>query len=397
MGRIVLLLLFPIFLFASHVELFKWNNGESFLTFLERKKLPLSLFYNLDNDDKKLTEDIPYTANCQMLVSSKHTMDQILIPVNDELQLHIYLTPKKRYAMDVIPIISETYKEILYTEISTVPYDAILKASGSAKLASKFVKIFKGRVDFKKNVKPGDPIVIVYEQKYRLSKPFSMPEVAGAMVEIGGVKYALYKHNDGHFYDAKGAQIEKLLFKIPIKNPRITSNFSKSRYHPILHRYRAHLGVDFGARPGTPILATGDGRVCFEGSYNGYGKTIKIRHSNGLVSLYAHQKSFCSGIHNGSSVKQGEVIGYVGSSGLSSGPHLHFGMYDGSTAINPLGVMKKTTEGFSGKEQKVFAAIRSKLDSVFNEKLRTKPKKVPFVDFQNIYYVDKDTFRVKAF
>ncbi len=131
MGRIFLILVLPIFLFASHVELFKWKDGESFLTFLERKKLPLSLYYKLDNEDQKLTEDIPYTANCQMLVSSKNTIDQVLIPVNDELQIHIYFTSKKRYKMHVIPIVSETYKEVLYTEITTVPYDDILKATGS--------------------------------------------------------------------------------------------------------------------------------------------------------------------------------------------------------------------------------------------------------------------------
>ena len=397
MGRIVLFLLLPIFLFASQVKLFKWNEGESFLTFLERKKLPLALFYNMDAEDQKLTEDIPYSAKCQMLVSSNRIIEQILIPVNDELQLQIYLTPKKRYTMKVIPIVSETHKEVLYTQITSVPYDDILRATGSKNLASTFVKMFKGRVNFKKDLKKNDPLVIVYEQKYRLGKLFSMPEVSGAMIEIAGKRYALYRHSDGRFYDAKGAQIEKFIFRSPMRNARITSLFTKRRYHPVLHRYRAHVGVDYGARPGTPILSTGDGSVSFAGYSNGYGKTIKIRHSNGLTSLYAHQKGFKEGIHCGSKVKQGQIIGFVGSSGLSSGPHLHFGMYDGSTPINPLSVMKKKTEGFSGKEHKVFVAIRSKLDHIFEEKLRTKPIKKRGYDFQDTYYVDKETFKVKAF
>ncbi|MCX6061880.1 MAG: peptidoglycan DD-metalloendopeptidase family protein [Campylobacterales bacterium] len=397
MGRIFLFLLLPILIFAAQVKPFKWNNGESFLNFLEHKKLPLALYYNMDKEDQKLTEDIPYTANCQMLISSKKTIKQILIPVNDELQLQIYLTPKNRYSIRVIPIISETYKEVLYTEIKSVPYDDILKATGSKNLASIFVKMFKGRVNFKKDLKSGDPLVIVYEQKYRQGKLFSMPEVSGAMIEIGGTRYALYRHSDGRFYDIKGAQIEKFIFKLPIRNARITSGFTKSRYHPVLHRYRAHVGVDFGARPGTQILSTGDGRVSFEGYSNGYGNTIKIHHSNGLTSLYAHQKGFKPGIHIGSNVKQGDVIGFVGSTGLSSGPHLHFGMYDGTTPINPLSVMKKKTEGFSGKEQSVFTAIRNKLDRIFNEKLRAKPLNRRGYDFQDTYYVDKDTFKVKAF
>lgn len=397
MGRFFILLLLPLLLFGGSVKHFKWNDGESLLTFLERKKLPLSLYYNLDKEDQTLTEDIPYNANCQMVLSNKNIIRQILIPVNDELQLQIYLTPKNRYAMKVTPIVSEEYTETLYVPIKSLPYDDIVKATGSKNLASVFVKMFKGKVDFRKGFKAGDPIIIVYTQKYRLGKPFSMPEVHGAMVEINGKKVTVYRHSDGRFYDEKGAQYEKFLFKLPIKNPRITSGFTKSRYHPILHRYRAHVGVDFGARPGTPILSTGDGRVCFAGSSRGYGNTIKIRHTNGLTSLYAHQKSFRSGIHNGSSVKQGEVIGYVGNSGLSSGPHLHFGMYSGTTAINPLSVMKKTTEGFSGKERRVFVAIRDKMDKIFKKALKTKPVRKPYFDFHETYYVDSETLKPKPF
>ncbi|HEX5622910.1 MAG TPA: peptidoglycan DD-metalloendopeptidase family protein [Sulfuricurvum sp.] len=397
MGRFILWLLLPLYVFGSSVQPFQWKDGESFLTFLERKKLPLSLFYKLDKEDQQLTEDIPFHAHCQMLVSNKKIIEQILIPVNDELQLQIFLTPKNRYKMHVIPIVSETYNEVLYTEIKTAPYDDILRATGSERLASRFVKMFKGRVNFKKDIKPGDPLVIVYEQKYRLGKYFSMPEVSGAMIEIAGKRYAVYRHKDGRYYDAKGAQFEKFIFKLPIRNARMTSGFTKRRYHPVLHRYRAHVGVDFGARPGTQILSCGEGRVSFAGYSSGYGKTIKIRHSNGYTSLYAHQKGFKKGIHVGSKVKQGDIIGYVGSSGLSSGPHLHFGMYSGSTPINPLSVMKKKTEGFTGKEHRQFVAIRNKLDRIFNEKMRTKPVKRKPLDFQGTYYVNIDTFKAQSF
>lgn len=397
MGRFLALLMLPMILFGAVVKPFKWNDGESFLHFLERKKLPLSLYYKMDKDDQTLTEDIPYNANCQMVVDDKKIIQQILIPVNDELQIQIYLRPKKGYRSKVVPIVSQTYQEVLYLPLKTVPYDDILKTTGSKNLASAFVKMFKGRVDFRKGIRKGDPIVMVYTQKYRLGKPFSMPEVHGAMIEVGGKRYAVYRHKDGRYYDEKGAQYEKFLFKIPIRNPRITSRFTKSRYHPVLHRYRAHVGVDFGARPGTPILATGDGRISFVGFSRGYGKTIKIRHSNGLTSLYAHQKAFKSGIHTGSKVKQGEVIGYVGSTGLSSGPHLHFGMYSGSTPIDPLTVMKKKTEGFTGKERKAFLAIRDKMDRIFKEAFRKKPVKKPYFDFPDTYYVNTDTFKATPF
>lgn len=397
MGRFFALLLLPMLLFGAVVKPFKWKDGESFLSFLERKKLPLSVYYKMDKEDQKLTEDIPYNANCQMLVDQKKIIRQILIPVNDELQLQIYYVPKKGYKMKVVPIVSEEFKEVLYLPLQTIPYDDILKTTGSKNLASVFVKMFKGKVNFRKGIKKGDPIVMVYTQKYRLGKPFSMPEVHGAMIEVGGKRYAVYRHKDGRFYDEKGAQFEKFIFKLPIRNPRITSRFTKSRFHPVLKRYRAHLGVDFGARPGTPILSTGDGRVSFAGYSRGYGKTIKIRHSNGLTSLYAHQKSFKSGVRSGSKIKQGQIIGYVGSTGLSSGPHLHFGMYRGSTPIDPLSVMKKKTEGFTGKERKAFLAIRDKMDRTFKEALRKKTPRKPYFDFHETYYVDSETFKPKPF
>lgn len=385
-------------LFGATVKPFKWEGGESFLHFLERKKLPLSIYYKLDKEDQKLTEDIPYNANCQMLVDDKNIMRQILIPVNDDLQLQIYHVPKKGYRMKVTPIVSESRQEILYLTFEAVPYDDILKATGSKSLASSFVKMFKGRVDFRRGgIRKGDRFVMVYTQKYRLGKPFSMPEVQGAMIEGKGKSYAVYRHSDGRYYDEKGAQYEKFLFKLPMNHPRITSRFTKSRWHPVLHRYRAHLGVDFGARPGTPILSTGDGRVTFAGYSRGYGKMVKIRHSGGLTSLYAHQKSFKKGIRAGSRVKQGEIIGYVGSTGLSSGPHLHFGIYRGSAPVDPLSVMKKKSEGFTGKERKAFMAIRDKMDREFKDILDKKPVYRPSFDFQGIYYVDSKTLKPKPF
>ncbi len=397
MGRFILFLLLPLCLFGATVKPYKWNNGESFLTFLERKKLPLRLYYNLDKEDKTLVEDIPFRANCHMLVNDRNKIEQILIPVNDELQLQIYKNLKNRYQMQVVPIVSEEKSEVLYLPIESIPYNDILKATGSNNVASLFVKMFKNRVDFRKGFRAGDRVVMIYNQKYRLGKPFSMPVMQGAMVEVKGKQVAVYKHKDGRYYDEKGAQSEKFLFRIPIHNPRITSHFHKARFHPVLKRYRAHLGTDFGARPGTPILATGDGVVNFVGRSSGYGNTVKINHGNGYVSLYAHLKGFKAGLRSGQRVKQGEIIGYVGSTGLSTGPHLHFGMYLGSVAINPLSVMQKKTEGFSGKELAIFKEIRANMDAKFAKALKEQPVRKPYFDFQGTYYVDIDTFKPVPF
>ena len=136
------------------------------------------------------------------------------------------------------------------------------------------------------------------------------------------------------------------------------------RFHPILKRYRAHLGIDYAAPRGTPILAAGNGTIIFAGNTRGYGNLIKIQHADGYVTLYAHQKAFRKGIRKGVKVKQGEVIGYLGSTGLSTGPHLHFGLYKNGRAINPARVVQVTTKQLEGKGRKAFMAEKEKLDQV---------------------------------
>ncbi|MCP4970096.1 MAG: M23 family metallopeptidase, partial [Arcobacter sp.] len=146
-------------------------------------------------------------------------------------------------------------------------------------------------------------------------------------------------------------------FKIPLSYSRISSGFTKKRWHPVLKRYRAHLGTDFAAPRGRKIYASGDGKIEFIGRRGGYGKTIIIRHPNGYKTLYAHQNKFRGGLKRGSRVKRGQHIGYVGSTGLSSGPHLHLGLYKNGRAVNPLKIIKKPdTIGLKGKRKRTFIA-----------------------------------------
>jgi len=132
---------------------------------------------------------------------------------------------------------------------------------------------------------------------------------------------------------------KRSLFRMPLRNPRITSSFTHRRFHPILKRYRPHHGTDFGARRGTPLLAVNAGKVTFSGWMGGYGKVVKIRHGGGYESLYAHQSR--TRVKRGQSVKKGQTIGYVGSTGRSTGPHLHFGLKKNGRWINPMSVLGK--------------------------------------------------------
>ena len=356
----ILFLLFITSLFGSRVDSFRWPDGISYLMFLEQHKLPVEeLYYNLDKDDQKLLEEVRAGTNCQNLVSQEGEVLQTLIPMNDELQIHLY-KHKGKYHFEIIPIISETRREAFVLKITHSPYLDIIRETGSKKLAQIVVANYKYSLNFKRDLRKGDTLIMMYDQKYRLGNPFSMPILKAAMIEMRGKKHYIYHNSkDDRYYNKEGHEVEGFLLARPVKHARISSYFTKRRFHPILKKYRAHLGVDYAARRGTPIVAAGSGRVIFKGRTRGYGNLIKIRHSDGYVTLYAHLKSFRRGIKKGKYVKKGHTIGYVGSTGLSTGPHLHFGLYKHGRAINPLRVVQVTTKKLKGKAKKEFVELKN--------------------------------------
>lgn len=366
MLRFLVFFIFTISLYSSEIDSFRWPSGTSYLMFLEKHALPVDrLYYDLDRDDQKLTEEILSGVNCQILKTEAGEIKQILIPMNDELQIHIY-KDKGKYFFEAIPIISETRREAFTLKIKHSPYLDIMNQTGSKKLAQIFVANFKHSLNFKRDLRVGDTLVMIYDQKYRLGVPFSMPILKAAMIELNGKKHYMYLNDDDRYYNAKGNEVEGFLLAKPVRGARISSRFTKRRFHPVLKKYRAHLGVDYAARRGTPILAAGSGRVIFAGRTRGYGNLIKIRHSDGYVTLYAHQKSFRRGMKKGKYVKKGHTIGYVGNTGLSSGPHLHFGLYKHGRAINPLRVVQVTTKKLKGKEYKKFVKLKNNYDESLN-------------------------------
>lgn len=393
--RFVWMMLAPLMLYASTVESYKWSAGETYLMFLQRLKLPQSLYYAIDKEDQKLTEEIRSGVPYQVMYDGNGTIEQVLIPVSEELQLHLYAR-KGDYAFEAIPIVYKTEQASIALAIQNSPYYDILKATGSRQLAQAFVAGFKHSLNFRRDLRKGDKLAMIYEQKYRLGSPFSMPVLEAAMIEMRGKRHSVYLNSDERYYDEKGRQVEGFLLARPVRNARISSGFTRRRWHPILHRYRAHLGIDYAAPRGTPIMAAGSGKVIFAGRTRGYGNLIKIRHSDGYVTLYAHQKAFRRGIRRGSYVKQGQVIGYVGTTGLSTGPHLHFGLYKNGRAINPARVVRVTTKQLHGKARQAFMVRKKELDKLLDTAL-THPgasKKLEKID--NACYIDPQSCRPKG-
>jgi len=346
---------------GSVTQKLEWPQGESFLHFLEHNRLPLSIYWNLDKEDKEVCEEIRAGATYYVMQDDNSTyIEQALIPINEELQIHIKRDKKGNYSFEMIPIAYEKITESFAISIDYSPYSDIKKATNNGLLAKAFVQAYANSINFRSGLRKGDKVSLIYTQKLRLGRPFGMPIIKAAMVQTRRKPHYIFRYK-GRYFDDKAREIENFVFRKPVNNVRITSRFTLKRWHPILHRYRAHLGVDFGGRTGTPVYAAADGRVIFAGRLGGYGNVIKIRHIDGFLTLYAHLHKFKTGIRRGKYVKKGQVIGYIGSTGMSTGPHLHFGLYKNGRPINPLGVIRITKKRLYGKRRKEFIRYANNL------------------------------------
>ena len=380
MRRIFLsIIIFFNFLYSAQVEELNWSRGETFLTFLEKYSIPQKLYFDLEKEDQELCSEITADRRFYLYTDDDGKLNQVLIPVSDDIQLHIFKDSNNKYKFQTLPINYTEYTETVAIEITeSVSYD-ISKATGDVTLAALLKSIFTEGVNFRKMQK-GDLIALEYSQKAYLGRPLGMPDLKAAMVQIDGISYFRFKNpKDDKYYDEKGTGFTKsYFFQVPITFNRISSEFTNKRWHPILQRYRAHLGTDFSAPVGRTIYAAADGKIEFLGIKGGYGKTTIINHNNGYKTLYAHQSDFAKSAKQGINIKKGELIGYVGNTGLSSGPHLHLGLYKNGTAIDPLTVINKpTSDGLDNKERVAFLAVSKNYQQKIDNELQKEKRRLP--------------------
>ncbi|MCC6501971.1 MAG: peptidoglycan DD-metalloendopeptidase family protein [Deltaproteobacteria bacterium] len=249
-------------------------------------------------------------------------------------------------------------------------YEDALKAGADPQAVVALTDIFAWDIDFASDIHKGDSFRILSEMLYVDGVPVKTGRLLGAEMENGGKNYTAiyYEGNNGKgYYDEKGRSLKKTLLKSPLRFRRITSTFSRGRFHPVLKRYRPHHGIDYGAPTGTPIESAGSGVVKYAGWKGGYGKYIEIKHSNGYTTAYGHLSRIGKGVRSGSKVDQGQVIGYVGSTGISTGPHLHYEVKVNNKLINPLSVKSLPGVPVPKKELSQFAAVReSVLDKLIS-------------------------------
>jgi murein DD-endopeptidase MepM/ murein hydrolase activator NlpD len=197
----------------------------------------------------------------------------------------------------------------------------------SNELILQLTNIFAWDIDFAENLHQGDQFTVVYEETIRGNNSSDSQIIAAEFVNQGRILTAIrYEDGEGqvNYYSPEGKPMRKAFLSTPVDFIRISSGFDAHRKHPILNRIRAHRGVDYAARTGTPVKAAGDGEVIFRGRKGGYGQVMIVKHGERYETLYAHLSDFKRGLENGDQVKQGEIIGYVGQTGLATGPHLHY-------------------------------------------------------------------------
>jgi murein DD-endopeptidase MepM/ murein hydrolase activator NlpD len=216
------------------------------------------------------------------------------------------------------------------------------KAGLSDTMIMQLAGIFGWDIDFALDIREGDSFIVVYEEKYLHGEKVGDGNILAAEFINNHSQYRAFRYTsangDSEYYSEDGKNMRKAFLRTPVQFSRISSRFTLHRKHPILNRIRAHKGVDYAAKRGTPIRATGNGKIIFRGRKGGYGNVIVIRHGSTYSTLYGHMDHFRRGLHTGSKVKQGQVIGYVGMTGLATGPHLHYEFRVHGVHRNPLTV-----------------------------------------------------------
>lgn len=235
------------------------------------------------------------------------------------------------------------------------------RAGLSDRLIMEMAELFAWDIDFALDLQAGDKFQILYEERYVDGQPSSNGKILGATFTNQGKTYSAirYTTQNGHtnYYRADGSSLKKAFIRTPVKFSHISSHFDPKRQHPVLHHIRAHKGVDYAAPRGTLVKAAGDGKVTFLGKKGGYGNVIELEHQNGKYStLYAHLNHFSKGLRQGATVSQGQAIGYVGSTGLATGPHLHYEFRINGVHHNPVTVALPNSEPINAQERQPFLA-----------------------------------------
>ena len=337
------------------------KKGDTLSAILKRHSLSSSTLYKIVNagkEAKKLTRIKPgqtftialdkdnQVNTLEFAISKVETL--IVKRTDDKFTAHI-----ETRDVDVV-------QQFTTATINNSLFSAGQKAGLDSAMIMKLAHIFGWDIDFALDIRKGDSFAVLYEEKYINGEKIGYGNILSAEFVNNGKLFRAIRYTDasGHtdYYSEDGLSMRKAFLRTPVEFSRISSRFSSGRKHPVLNRIRAHKGVDYAASRGTPIKAVGDGKVIFKGRKGGYGKVLILQHGSKYTTLYAHLNSYNKKLRNGSRVKQGQTIAYVGSTGLATGPHLHYEFRVNGVHRNPLTVSLPSAAPIAKKYRNDFKA-----------------------------------------
>jgi murein DD-endopeptidase MepM/ murein hydrolase activator NlpD len=313
-------------------------DGENLSIIFEEFKVPLNTAYRIFRLDKnnllskiKPGDEMKFTYLGEDITGIeiiKDSINSILIEITDKISI-------KKISKDV-----ELIQSFKSGVIKTSFYEAALEAEIPDSIIMDFAYIFGWDIDFIFDIREGDSFNVIYETPYSEGEKVKNGDIILAKFVNRGETYSANRfflnENDKEFFDDNGNNLQKAFLRAPLDFAYISSHFNPNRMHPVLHTIRAHNGVDYAAKTGSPVRTTGNGTVHYAGRRNGCGNEIVIKHSNDYSTRYCHLSKFKSGIKKGTKVIQGETIGFVGSTGLATGPHLHYEFKIGNKHVDPV-------------------------------------------------------------
>ena len=338
--------------------------------------------FNIKNSDIKVISDKLKRKNLSSIYSGRelsiifkkledgsNTIVNLLFPINNTSSIEVR---KSQNDFLITENILKLYKKevVVKNVINNNLYSSAIKSGIEPNIIIEFARIFGFEVDFQRDIRKGDWFEIFYEKfEDDNNKVRDTGKIIYASMFINGEEINLYNFdykNEEEYYDIKGKSITKSLMKTPINGARLSSSYGM-RKHPILGYNKMHRGTDFAAPSGTPIMASGTGVVTRARWCGGGGNCVKIRHNSTYETVYAHMKAFAKGIKEGRKVKQGQIIGYVGSTGLSTGPHLHYEVIVNGKKVNSQRLKLPSGKILKGEARKEFELKRIKIDLRLSE------------------------------
>jgi murein DD-endopeptidase MepM/ murein hydrolase activator NlpD len=352
-------------------------DGENLSIIFEEFMVPLNTAYRIFRLDKnnllskiKPGDEMKFTYLGEDITGIeiiKDSINSILIEITDKISI-------KKISKDV-----ELIQSFKSGVIKTSFYEAALEAEIPDSIIMDFAYIFGWDIDFIFDIREGDSFNVIYETPYSEGEKVKNGDIILAKFVNRGKIYSANRfflnENDKEFFDDNGNNLQKAFLRAPLDFAYISSHFNPNRMHPVLHTIRAHNGVDYAAKTGSPVRTTGNGTVHYAGRRNGCGNEIVIKHSNDYSTRYCHLSKFKSSIKKGTKVIQGETIGFVGSTGLATGPHLHYEFKIGNKHVDPVKLQLPSAEPISQNLRSDFDKILknnklllSKLDSLYPNK-----------------------------